>query len=158
MNLIRHGYYPISLDETGYTVGESEKFCWTKIGEPPHSLRHNPNTKLNIIAAITYHGLVCFEAHRASTNQIYFLSFLIDLLNYLDGDFGVKDKKFFLIYDNAAFHRSKVVRSLIAKRNIPVLHTPAYYPFFAPIELYFNHIKQLLRKSHINNMYFFTTL
>lgn len=151
ISLINQGYTPISVDETGIFIGERLKYTWTKSRNRPKILQQPNMKKINMIAGIAYDGFVFFEAHESNTNQIHFLSFISDLIEYIKHDQRMKDKKYFLLFDNSTLHRSILVKNYISKENIATLLTPPYSPSFAPIELCFNHVKHILRSNNANN-------
>ena len=64
---------------------------------------------------------------------------LVEILNKEDKDWR---KKTIVLLDNASYHKTKLVKGLIEKLQIPVLYNAPYSPQLAPIELLFAHIKK----------------
>jgi transposase len=56
-----------------------------------------------------------------------------------------------VILDNAAIHRSRIVRDTAIDRNIKLTFIPPYSPWFNPIEFAFSEVKRSTRRAMVGN-------
>lgn len=68
---------------------------------------------------------------RVETSSAHFMSYLNCIIDCLDrnGSHG-----YYLVMDNAAIHKSAVIRALIKERSYKSIYLLAYSPFLNPVE------------------------
>jgi len=154
LEFIDQGYIPSTLDESGVQKGEFDKFVWVPRGAiAPKS--HPLQSKVwNLLLGVTLDGIIETELHLESTNQINFLVFLESFLNRLRIAETDSHKKYFIILDNVAFHRTQLIKALATKYKIPFLFIPPYTSVLNPVEYIFNYIKSVLNYSETLTWYF----
>jgi transposase len=54
-----------------------------------------------------------------------------------------------VLLDNASIHKTKELREYCKDRDIELLFTPPYSPWFNPIELYFSNVKRQYYKTQL---------
>jgi hypothetical protein len=153
ISLIKDGFNPVCIDETGYTVGLNLQYCWKKSNTPLARVNTNPQYKINFICATSYCNLVLIEGHQGPTNQLIFSKFIFNLLkniNIAQRETGIK---YFIFLDNAQYHKTRYIKGIISKFNVPCLYNSSYSCEFNPIEQIFNICKTELRKKMPKSLY-----
>lgn len=124
----------VSIDETSFGRNYCETRGFAPKGAPLYWQRNKPRvTSVSVLAASTKSGWLKISKQEKAFNTTSFLTFIKDL--NLTQDHVV-------LIDNVRFHHSKVVKDFFAERNINVLYTPPYSPWFNPIELCFSIVKR----------------
>ena len=122
-------YEIVSIDEVGFQLKTNYKRIWFEKGKKPKGAFFWSNKKLTVFGAQTSSHQFYYEFQPAQ-NSVTFISFLLGLFDWLD-----KNKKYVLILDNAAWHKTDVVKKFISKHeNISVEFIPTYSPELNPIE------------------------
>jgi len=144
LEFIKQGFIPACLDESGIQISEFDKYVWVEKGS--YSPKSHPllRKQWNLLLGISLDGFKNVELHLGSTNQVSFLAFLNEFLYCLKTQEKITFKKYFLILDNATFHKTHLIKSLSSKFEIPFLFIPTYSSFLNPVEYMFNYIKSSL--------------
>lgn len=102
---------------------------WFLSGKKPKALFWWSNQKLNVFGAYIEGKKLYYEFH-PSQNTLTFLIFLKGFIKTLN-----KNKKYLFILDNASWHKTDLIKDLIAKQNnIIIEYLPPYSPELNPIE------------------------
>lgn len=128
-------------DETKIRVESNNYRSWSPIGEPPVIERNGSRRGVNIIGATeiskNFDSVVNVYSsdERITSNEI--IKFLKDLLNIN------KNKRIFIIWDNARIHTSKIVEEFIKlhEDELFILNLPPYSPMLNPQENVWNKLK-----------------
>lgn len=128
----------VSIDETGFYVGENPSRGYAPIGKRLHAVRANTLRlqKFSVIMAITASGIAKWTVLAHNCKKADFVRF-IDELPCPRGSA--------LVLDNIAFHHSVETRAAAAARGFRLLHCPTYSPKFNPIENAFGVVKAAFR-------------
>jgi len=118
-------------------------------GQKPKRAFFWSNKKIITFGALTSSHKFFYEFYD-SQNSLTFRAFLRGLFEWLD-----KSKKYVLILDNAGWHKTQCVKSLLKEYEswIKVEHIPPYSPELNPIETCWKVTKNAVTKSQ----YFKTT-
>jgi len=112
-----------------FQLAPNFKRIWFEKGKKPKGAFFWSNKKLLVFGALTSTHKFYYDFYD-SQNSITVLSFLSNLFDWLD-----LNKKYVLILDNAAWHKTQIVRNYIRKHpNIKVEFIPPYSPELNPIE------------------------
>ena len=105
------GHEIVSIDEVGFQLTTNYKRIWFEKGKKPKRAFFWSNKKLIVFAAQVQNKKVFYEFH-ISQNSLTFRAFLRGLFKYLD-----KNKKYVFIMDNAGWHKTQVVKSLLDEQK-----------------------------------------
>jgi len=137
------GYELVAIDEAGFHLTTEYKKIWFPRGETPRGAFFWSSKKLITFGALTSSHKFYYDFYVAQ-NSMTFMHFLRELFKTFD-----KKKKYLLIMDNAAFHKTQCVKNLIAEYapRIRVEHIPPYSPELNPIETCWKVTKNNVTKS-----------
>lgn len=137
------GYEIIAIDEASFHLTTTYKKIWFPKGETPRGAFFWSSKKLITFGALLSTGKFYYDFYIAQ-NSITFRSFLRNLFETLD-----TTKKYVLILDNAGFHKTQCVKSLLNEFSdwIQVEHIPPYSPELNPIETCWKVTKNAVTKS-----------
>lgn len=123
------GHEIISIDEVGFQLATNYKKIWFPKGEKPKGAFFWSNKKITTFGALTSSHKFYYEFHNGQ-NSVTFIMFLNGLFDWLD-----MRKRYVIILDNAAWHKTPIVQKYITKyANINVEFIPPYSPELNPIE------------------------
>ena len=132
----------ISIDETSFgrngiiTKGYSTK------GNKLFVRKQKPRiTTTSVVAAFSMNELVGRLDVEGSINTDLFVQF-IDALDLYPGMVLLMDNVSLRVSTRAFAHHSKKIKDLCKSKNIDILYTPPYSPWFNPIELCFSIVKR----------------
>ena len=91
------------------------------------------------MACVSENGLVSTQQVKGSINTEIFATFIDNLK---------VDPGTVILLDNVKFHHSLKVKEVAQRRNLELLFTPPYSPWFNPIELCFSIIKRHFYKHN----------
>jgi transposase len=83
-------------------------------------------------------GVVAYQIYHGSVNGQRFAEFVSKIPSGRT-----------LILDNASIHKTKLVRSACEDREIRLVFTPPYSPWYNPVEFAFSKIKSVYRKTRL---------
>jgi len=137
------GYELVSIDEASFQLKTNYKRIWFPKGEKPKGAFFWSNKKLTVFGALTSSSEIYYDFFIAQ-NSFTFCCFLENLFVWLN-----PNKKYVFILDNAGFHKTDVVRSLLEEHKgwIAVEHIPPYSPELNPIETCWKVTKNAVTKS-----------
>ena len=137
------GYEIVSIDESSFQLTTGYKRIWFLKGEKPKRAFFWSNRKLIVFGALTSSSKFYYDFYIAQ-NSLTFCFFLRNLFDWLK-----PNKKYVLILDNAGFHKTDVVKSLLEEYNkwISVEYIPPYSPELNPIETCWKVTKNAVTKS-----------
>lgn len=140
------GYTIITFDEASFKLVPVYKRVWFMKGEKPLGIFFWSNKKLNIFGALI-DGKKLFYEFYTSMNSLTFIAFLDHFVSILS-----KRKKYVFIMDNAAYHKSSVIREYLQtlNKNIKVEFLPPYSPELNPTETCW----KIVRSNVTNSTYF----
>ena len=142
-------YELVAIDEASFQIQTNYKSVWFLKGEKPKGAFFWSHTKLIVFGSLTSSSEFYYDFYVAQ-NSLTFSFFLQNLFDWLN-----PNKKYVLILDNAGFHKTDVVKSLIEKHQewIAVEHIPPYSPELNPIETCWKVTKNAVTKSqHFRNI------
>lgn len=136
----------IFIDESGFNLHLRRSFARSRVNE--RAIITVPTQKgrnITLIAAMSNRGVVHTHIISKSTcNSEKFCTFLKTLVNELD-EAGNMDGSW-LIMDNAAIHKTQMVRDIVQGKPYQLMFLPPYSPMLNPIENMFSKIKTLVRE------------
>ena len=137
------GYEIVSIDESSFQLTTGYKRIWFLKGEKPKRAFFWSNRKLIVFGALTSSSKFYYNFYIAQ-NSLTFCFFLRNLFDWLK-----PNKKYVLILDNAGFHKTDVVKSLLEEYNkwIAVEYIPPYSPELNPIETCWKVTKNAVTRS-----------
>ena len=128
-------------DESKIRIESNNYRSWSPIGHPPVIERNGARQGVNIIGATeiskNYDSITNVYSSEQNITSTEIIKFLDEVLAIN------KDRKVFLIWDNAKIHTSKTVESFIEehKEELFVLNLPPYSPMLNPQENVWNKLK-----------------
>ena len=133
----------VSIDEASFQLATGYKRIWFLRGDKPKRAFFWSNKKLTVFGALTSSSKFYYDFYIAQ-NSLTFSFFLEDLFAWLD-----PRKKYVLILDNASFHKTCVIKSLLEKNKawINIEYLPPYSPELNPIETCWKVTKNAVTKS-----------
>lgn len=133
----------IAIDEASFHLATTYKKIWFPRGQTPRGAFFWSSKKLITFGALLSTGRFYYDFYQVQ-NSMTFRSFLRNLFETLDNK-----KKYVLILDNAGFHKTQCVKSLINEYapRISVEHIPPYSPELNPIETCWKVTKNNVTKS-----------
>ena len=136
-------YEIVSIDEASFQLATGYKRIWFLKGEKPKRAFFWSNKKLTVFGALTSSSKFYYDFYIAQ-NSLTFCFFLRNLFDWLK-----PNKKYVLILDNAGFHKTDVVKSLLEEHKewIAVEFIPPYSPELNPIETCWKVTKNAVTKS-----------
>ena len=136
---ISQGYTFLSLDETSFGRNGFETRGFSPKGEKLFIKKKQPILiTTSVIACCSSTGWKQFKEYKGSVNTIIFKSFLESI---------VFDPKSVMLMDNVRFHHSKEIREYLQSKNVEILFTPPYSPWFNPVEMCFSIVKKHFREN-----------
>lgn len=119
-------------DEASVRTDHHSGTTWAPVGETPVVQDSGNRHAVKMISAISPHGLLRFQVHTGSMNGGRFIEFLKSLMK------SVEAGKIFLIVDGSSIHKSKKVKSFLAKDDVKdrleIFILPGYSPELNPDE------------------------
>lgn len=136
-------YELVSIDEVGFQLKTNYKRIWFPKSEKPKRAFFWSNKKLTVCGALTSTHKFYYE-FLVSQNSFTFCCFLENLFAWLN-----PSKKYVFIIDNAGFHKTDVVKSLLDEHKdwITVEFIPPYSPELNPIETCWKVTRNAVTKS-----------
>jgi len=137
------GYELVSIDEASFQLKTDYRRIWFPRGEKPKRAFFWSNKKLTVFGALTSSSKFYYDFFN-SQNSFTFSCFLENLFVWLN-----PNKKYVFILDNAGFHKTDCVKSLLDEQKewIVVEHIPPYSPELNPIETCWKVTKNAVTKS-----------
>lgn len=124
----------ISIDETSFGRNGIIIKGYSKKGQKLFIRKNKPRmTTTSVVAAFSSNELIGKLDIKGSINTNIF----IDFINSINLQSGMV-----IIMDNISFHHSLKVKELCKSKNIEILYTPPYSPWYNPIELCFSIVKR----------------
>lgn len=123
-------------DESGVRSDYHSGTTWAPIGRTPVVEATGKRFRLNMFAAISPLGNICYEVSEGRLNSDIFIAFLQYLIDSVEG-------KIFLIVDNYSAHKSAKTRQFLATvtDRLELCFLPPYAQEYNPSELVWNLIK-----------------
>jgi len=133
----------VSIDESSFQLTTGYKRIWFLKGEKPKRAFFWSNKKLIVFGALTSSSKFYYNFYVAQ-NSFTFSLFLEELFAWLD-----PSKRYVFILDNAGFHKTDFVRSLLEEHKgwIAVEYILPYSPELNPIETCWKVTKNAVTKS-----------
>lgn len=133
----------VCIDETGFCNIGNPVYGYFQRGKQPTIPSNKSRVKRNIVMAITSNDVIDFTISQKPYNSTTFLQFIESLIPKLP------QTTKYLLMDNVAFHRSKVLKEVVDKSGLELLFIPPYSPQYNPIEEVFADVKRHFRRSLI---------
>jgi transposase len=128
----------ISIDESSFVSCDSTRRGWALRGK--HVFKQPPRSRkrVSLLLAIDRHGVVAASMKFGSYNSVAFAEFLKSL---------PVNKR--VLLDNASIHRTAIVRQTARDKNLQLIYTPPYCPWFNPVEHAFSVAKSTYRRARV---------
>jgi transposase/predicted transcriptional regulator len=143
---IASGFPFVSIDEASFGRSGTVVKGYSKRGSKLF-IRKNVQrvTTVSALVCVSNQGLVSKSLVKGSFNTELFLEF-VNNLNLVPNTV--------LLLDNVSFHHSKVVKEFARLKDLILLYTPPYSPWYNPIEFCFSIIKRHYYKhQHIEHAF-----
>jgi len=132
----------VAIDEASFNLTTTYKKIWFPRGETPRGTFFWSSKKLITFGALFSTGRFYYDFYN-SQNSVTFAQFLWELFKKLS-----KKKKYVFILDNAGFHKTQCIRTILNKNpNVSVEYIPPYSPELNPIETCWKVTKNNVTKS-----------
>lgn len=129
-------------DETGIDDNEVVQTGWALRGERCVDQKKASSTiRYNIAAALHLNRLFAAFIFEGYSNYMTYETYIEKVLA------PALRPGMVLIIDNASFHKSKKIAALIEAVGCRILFLPPYSPEFNPIEHFWAHVKNAIRKA-----------
>lgn len=138
----------IFVDESGFNACMVPGRARSRKGKKAHILTKTKRAKnISIIGAISSRRVESLQAVMVNrgTNGEIFAKFMEELFKWLDDQYP--GKKFFIIMDNASFHKVPLVKEKFKNTIHEHYLLPPYSPMFNPIETCFSKLKNYIKRS-----------
>jgi len=136
---LKQGKIFLSIDETSFGRNSFEYKGYSEIGKKLFVRKKFPRmTSTSVIACASSNGWIKTQSSQKANNTKSFLHFLQSLS---------LENNMVILLDNVSFHHSKIVKDFLSSKNVDVLYTPPYCPWFNPIELCFSNVKRNFRRD-----------
>lgn len=127
------------IDEVSFGRNTFKVMGYNPKGEKLHVRKKQPRmTSESVIACVSRNALVLKQRHKTAVNRFKFLDFLRDI---------PLDSNTVIFMDNVRFHHSKIVKDYLIAKNVEVIYTPPYSPWFNPIEYCFSIVKRIFQRE-----------
>ena len=137
-----YGHQSIALDESAFISTDMPRRGWAKkasrLPKPPPTSKNR--IRYSLLLGVTRDGLRHYEIKRGSFNGSSYTSFIETLPN------GLR-----VLADNASIHKTKSVRTAAGNKELELIHTPPYCPWFNPVEYCFSEIKRKYRQLRVTS-------
>ena len=140
------GYSIVTFDEAGFFLVPVYRRVWFFKGQKPEGIFFWSNKKLSIFGALINGKKLYYEWYDG-LNSLTYKAFLSGFVESLP-----KKKKYVFLFDNAAYHKSSVIRNYLEglDKNIKVEFFPPYSPELNPTETCW----KIIRNNVTNSTYF----
>lgn len=119
----------MSFDEVAFRLVPVYRKMWFLTGQTPRGKFFWSNKKITVFGALKDTGELFCEDFDGQ-NSLTYKAFLSDFIDTLK-----KNKKYVFIFDNAAYHKTNVIKNYLSRfKNIKVQFLPTYCPELNPIE------------------------
>ncbi len=130
------------MDESGIDNNETYSRAWTPRGQRAYDMKPGNRTqRLSIIGSLNnnqFKAPFVFEGYcNSGVTQIYFEEILLPSI----------PTGSYIVLDNASFHKSSSLASIVKKFGCFLLFLPSYSPDFNPIEHFWSPLKNAIRKN-----------
>lgn len=124
----------IYIDECGIDRSLEMTYGYSEVGEPAISSSVESGVRLNIIGAITAHGVLHFEFSLLATNAETYATFISNMIRNNQEAFN--SNHYHLIHDGVAFHSMENVHDVLTSQPLQHLFhvIPPYSPALNAIE------------------------
>ncbi|MEW8546203.1 MAG: IS630 family transposase [Candidatus Thiodiazotropha sp.] len=140
------------FDESGFSVPDvfNPRYGRSQAGERAIEIRpyaKRPNVTLNLL--ISLNGVAYATVHQGASDTDTFIQFVLDAVNATtnNGDFALKPGDY-LVLDNCPVHHNRaqqVLAPFLDRLGIEYIFTPTYSPDLNPVEICFQHIKNIVQ-------------
>jgi transposase len=124
----------IAIDETCFYINDPMRRGWSPSGKRVPKRKALSRRKISVLLAVDSSGVISYVSKAGNINSTDFAAFI-----------GRIPRSRQLILDNVSFHRSKVVSDAASERDIELVFTPPYSPWFNPTEYAFSLAKKSYR-------------
>lgn len=138
-----------AADETRMVLEALTRKAWLRRGEKTVIKVQQSNEYQSYFGALNQKNFKCHAYELDWQNQDEILKSLKQLLD------EYPDKKICLVWDNAAFHKGKIIREALKQGNllerVHLINFPPYAPDFNPIERVWNAVKASLSNKQFDS-------
>ena len=123
----------IYFDEFSLSSRHVNLYGWSKIGRKGYVIQDNESFKIGFIIAFSMkmiYGIMGDSWH--SWNGNYYIDFLKSVLKTRWLQTSNKTNDFVMIWDNAAYHKSKEMKKFLDEYNIKVFNNMTLWTFVKP--------------------------
>jgi transposase len=128
----------IAVDESRFVFSDTSRRGWAKRGQLVDTVKRMNKTSLSLILAIDSNGVVGWKTSKSAFNMASYAKFIRSLPTHRT-----------IISDNVSFHKSDPVKDVAAHRNLDLVYTPPYSPWFNPTEFAFSKVKNAYRRARL---------
>ena len=128
---------------------------WIHQKNPIQIIAPPSSESISVIGAITESGSLNCVLRKGTNKEEQVLEFLMDLdekfVTKKGNDYLYFRKNNILILDNAAYHKTGLIKRFATKRGIQMITMPQYTPEWNPIEIVWGWVKVNLSKMNMNS-------
>jgi transposase len=128
----------IAVDESRFVFSDTSRRGWAKRGQLVDTVKRMNKDSVSLILAIDSNGVVGWKTSKKPFNKISYAKFIQSLPTHRT-----------IISDNVPFHKSDPVREVASHRNLDLVFTPPYSPWFNPTEFAFSKVKNAYRRARL---------
>ena len=141
MELHQLGKRIINIDETWLNETSHTRKTWAPRDGSTNVELNSVSPRLSMISALDTDGMVWFALAHANTDSNIMTVFLHYLRDLLDVETPGWEQDTILLWDNAPYHQSQEVKSVIRTLGFNILYTGPYSYAACPIETLFSQLK-----------------
>ena len=144
--MLQKGALLANIDET--TIGRDSQipYSWSPKGIPSEFKNQPFVGSVSIVLTILSNGAWYWLLLNQAMNSEIFSEYISRFNSWIKENNMFGFKNLIIMLDNWSSHRSKNNLKLLETLGHQVAFLPAYSPQFAPIEMWFNYIKQILKR------------
>ena len=134
-----------NIDESTINRNSKNLYSWSKKGAPSEFRTMPFVGSVNLVLTIFSNGSWFWLISNKTMNSIRFSEYIKKLNEWILSISKFENKEIILMLDNWSVHRSKENQKLYEHLGHQVVFYPPYSPQLAPVEMWFNFIKQKLK-------------
>jgi len=147
--------YVIYIDEAGLHNNFDRQYSYAPIGKISYKASKTINQQLNIIVAITRKEVFAYTIRNGTFTELSIIEFLLQLTSKIYTIFGEDSRNVVIFWDNAPFHRSRLLKMLFDLLPFTIQFNGFYLHDCNPVENVHSIVKHQLRKIYGEKMYFY---
>lgn len=150
---LSNGAHITYIDEMSVCSRHLKFRSWIHTKEPVQIVAPPPSEAISVMGAITEDGSFHYVLRKGTNKEEQVLEFLLDLDEKfrvtMGQGFAEFRKRNIIIMDNAAYHKTGMIKRFAEKAGVQMVILPQYTPEWNPIEIVWGWVKVRLSKMNM---------